>query len=252
MHAEHNLSPQNGLHDTPNIETLSLQLRRFAENHNWHEPDIITNRLKLRRAFAQPVVAAAAAFMAAGRIALALQVKAEFARLLETTGSLDRLCVKRCDEEDELVVLEHFKVQLKRMLLDMASLLESNGECCRNEELRMKNEEIDSLPRNTRKTQKIIEVPADSKLCENDDNRMSDKAKKTEWVTVTEAAGILGVTKGTVSKWAQKGRFADNGLTGPKKMLSKVSVLLVKQELEEKELRQDILDLREDGRRISS
>jgi excisionase family DNA binding protein len=74
--------------------------------------------------------------------------------------------------------------------------------------------------------------------------------KSDSYITFSEAAAILGVTRGTVSKWSKKGRFTDNGLKGQKRRLSKVCVLLVKQEIDDEYLKNDAAELRNDARRI--
>ena len=106
---------------------LTPALRCFAEHHDWHAPGPFTNRIKLRLAFKKPIRAAVNEFMGTGKVTLALQIKAEFARLLENTRALDRLCVKRIDEDDELVMLEHTKAHLAESLCDLASMLDGGN-----------------------------------------------------------------------------------------------------------------------------
>ncbi len=206
MRNEH-ISGPRGPQDPP--EPLPLQLRQFARNHNWHEPDIITNRLKLRRAFKKPIRAAVNEFMGTGKVTLALQIKAEFARLLENTRRLDRLCVKRIDEDDELVMLEHTKAHLTESLNDLAAMLEGS------------------------------QRPGELNPQERDAVSDLDKATEGPWMTFAETAKLLGKSKSTVSKWAKKGRFSDNGLQGQKRRLSKASVLLVKRDIEERDRKKD-------------
>jgi excisionase family DNA binding protein len=201
--------PGNGPHNDPQVP-LTLQLRQFARTHNWHEPDIITNRLKLRRAFAKPIRAAVNDLVADRRDALALQIKAEFARLLENTRALDRLCVKRIDEDDELVMLEHTKAHLAESLCDLAVMLDGGQEGAQGD------------------TQRSL-----------DPGSMSGMTAQEPWMTFAETAKLLGKSKSTVSKWAKKGRFSDNGLKGQKRRLSKASVLLVKREIEENDRKKD-------------
>lgn len=107
-----------------NAGGLTPALRCFAEHHDWHAPGPFTNRIKLRLAFKKPIRAAVNEFMGTGKVTLALQIKADFARLLENTRALDRLCVKRIDEDDELVMLEHTKAHLAESLCDLAAMLE--------------------------------------------------------------------------------------------------------------------------------
>ena len=211
------ISDPRGPQDPP--EPLPLQLRQFAQNHNWHEPDIITNRRKLRRAFKKPIRAAVNEFMGTGKVTLALQIKADFARLLENTRALDRLCVKRIDEDDELVMLEHTKAHLADSLNDLATMLEGS------------------------------QRPGELNPQERGAVSGLEKTTDGPWMTFAETAKLLGRSKSTVSKWAKKGRFSDNGLKGQKRRLSKASVLLVKREIEEKDDKDDDDDVRYDRRR---
>lgn len=70
------------------------------------------------------------------------------------------------------------------------------------------------------------------------------------YITFQEAADILGIKKSTVSKWSTKGRFKDNGYTGQSRRLLLSSVLLVKHEVEEKDIKKDARGLRRDAERI--
>ena len=70
------------------------------------------------------------------------------------------------------------------------------------------------------------------------------------YITFQEAADILGIEKGTVSKWSNKGRFKDNGRSGQLRRLLLSSVLLVKHEEEEKDIKKDVRELRRDAKNI--
>lgn len=64
-----------------------------------------------------------------------------------------------------------------------------------------------------------------------------------EWITVAEAAKLLEVTRGTVSKWASQGKFTDNGQSGRDRRLLKSSVLIVKQQIADGDRKKDDEDL---------
>ena len=193
---------------------LTGALLCFARNHNWHEPGHITNKLKLRLAFKKPIRAATNTLLARGRDGLAEQVKADFFKLQEMVRALDRLCVKRIDKEDELVMLEHTKAHLTESLSELAELLETSQ----------------------RPSRKGTEIPPES--------------DEGQWITVSEAADITGVHKGTISRWIREGKIPTNGKKGRHRRVSKTAVLLLKQAREDKELKQDIEDLRKDAKRI--
>lgn len=71
-----------------------------------------------------------------------------------------------------------------------------------------------------------------------------------DYITFQEAADILGIKKGTVSKWSNRGRFKDNGRSGQLRRLLLSSVLLVKHEEEEKDIKKDARELRSDANSI--
>jgi hypothetical protein len=200
---------------------LPEALRCFARHHDWHEPGPITNRLKVWLAFKKPVHAAANKLLFDRRDGLSEQIRAEFKRILEMCRPLDDLCGRRIDEVDELGALEHTKATLAERMSDLAELIEGSQVPHRHGGLNPQKRDA-----------------------------VSDLEKSDSYITFSEAAAILGVTRGTVSKWSKKGRFTDNGLKGQKRRLSKVCVLLVKQEIDDEYLKNDAAELRNDARRI--
>ena len=196
--------------------SLPLALRWFAEYHDWHESGYLANQLKILLVFKKPVRAAANKLLAIGLDGLAAQIKKEFKQLLEMCQPLDGVRGRLIVEEDEAMKLEHTRAYLTESLVELAELVESG----------QKNEII----KNAETTQQAHE---------NGD----------QWLTNREAAKILGIHRSTVPKWAEKGRFSDNGKKGQKKRLSKASVLLVKREIEDNDARGDDEDVRDDLRR---
>ena len=188
--------------------SLPAALRWFAEHHNWHEPAYLGNQLKLRLVFREPVLAATNKMLAGGRDGLAERVLEDFKRLRKMIKPLDNTGIRQIIDEDELEALEHTKATAVRRMNELADLIEIG---LKNEECRIKNAET---------TQQTPE-------------------KGNQWLTNSEAGKILGIDRSTVSKWAEKGRFSDNGLEGQKKRLSKASVLLVKQEIEDTDRKKD-------------
>jgi len=70
-------------------------------------------------------------------------------------------------------------------------------------------------------------------------------------ISLTEAAGLLGMNKGTVGRLADAGRILDNEERGKNRRVWKSSVLLLKQRQEDEQLLQEVKDLRIDSERIS-
>jgi hypothetical protein len=71
-----------------------------------------------------------------------------------------------------------------------------------------------------------------------------------EYISFTEASEILAVNKGTVSRWANQQLLADNGKAGHSRKVLKSSVLMLKEVREQKELLEDVRQLRADAGRI--
>jgi hypothetical protein len=179
--------------------SLPAALRWFAKHHNWHEPAYLGNQLKLRLVFREPVLAATHQLLAKGRDGLAERVWEDFKRLRKMIKPLDNTGIRQIIDEDELETLEHTKATAARRMNELADLIESGDQ-----------------PRKPQIAQK-----------------MSKEDSKTEWMTFGKTAKLLGVSISTVSKWAQKGRFTDNGIKGQKRRLSTASVLLIKQDIED-------------------
>jgi hypothetical protein len=206
---------------------LTPALRCFAQHHNWHDPGIYTNKRILRRVFAKPIAKAVAELALDGKTAISAQIQTDFARLQETTRSLDQMCIKRIDEDDEEVVFEHIKEQLNKIILELAAMLESGQKSAR----------------------KIVDIPPDESKNLRPESHLS-LAGEEQWVTMTEAAQMLGKHPGTISYWVQTGKVTDNGKKRYQRRVLKADVALIKQDIEEKDLRKDIRDLRKDAKRI--
>ena len=60
-----------------------------------------------------------------------------------------------------------------------------------------------------------------------------------EWIRITDAARIVGVAKGMISRWADKGKICDNGKKKKERRVSKLSVLSLKHKREHEEVLMD-------------
>lgn len=69
-------------------------------------------------------------------------------------------------------------------------------------------------------------------------------------ISLTEAGELLGVNKGTVSRYADAGEILDNGEEDQNRKVWESSVLLLKQRREDKEVLQDAKDLRKDSQKL--
>jgi len=71
-----------------------------------------------------------------------------------------------------------------------------------------------------------------------------------EFITIQEVSVILSVNKGTVSRFVTEGKIKHNGESGKKRRVSKLSVLVLKDEREREQVRKDFDEYREDMKRI--
>jgi excisionase family DNA binding protein len=72
-----------------------------------------------------------------------------------------------------------------------------------------------------------------------------------DWITVTEAASLLGKHHGTVSRWATAGKLKSNKKKGKDRRILKSSVLLLKNKRECEDVLQDAAeDLRDRANKI--
>jgi len=74
----------------------------------------------------------------------------------------------------------------------------------------------------------------------------SGQTEEGVFITLREASVLLGVSKGTVSRWTNEGKIKDNGVKGQGRKVSKASVLIMKLEREEKQARGDYEDYKRD------
>lgn len=64
--------------------------------------------------------------------------------------------------------------------------------------------------------------------------------REPEWITYTQAADFLSVSKSTVSRWSKKGILRSNHRRGRHKRISKTSVILWKRTQEEEQIVRDL------------
>jgi hypothetical protein len=69
---------------------------------------------------------------------------------------------------------------------------------------------------------------------------------KDEWLKLVEAAKLLHVDKGTVSRWADEGKIQDNGQKRKARRVSKISVLLLKDKREREDSLKDAAEVLQD------
>ncbi len=146
----------------------------------------------------------------------------EYAELLEAAGTFDKLCKKGCESEDELAEFDHGKRQVCSVAFRLAQVLKT-------------------AETKTKRPTHRGKIP------------IKDCPKTPDcYITFAEAATMLGVTKGTVSRWTGQDKLRDNGKTGQNRKVSKTSVLMLKEQRQQQELAEDAADIRRDSALISS
>lgn len=199
---------------------LGERLRRWAQEYNWYQTGRFQNALVISRTFAKPIGKAVDDFLSQGCVALAIQIKTDFDLLIELVKRFDNRFHQKFGEEEEWIACEYLREKIHTTLDGLAARLDNRD---------LKTDCPDTPP------------PAQSSP--------KSTAAHDKWLTFAKAAELLAIGKGTVSKWAKQNRFVDNGLKGQRRRLSKLSVLMVKQEIEDKDIQNDVKDLRLDARR---
>jgi excisionase family DNA binding protein len=72
-----------------------------------------------------------------------------------------------------------------------------------------------------------------------EEKKVVKEPQEDELIMLTGAAKLLGVDRGTVSRWADEGKIKDNKQKGRRRRVSKISVLLLKDKREREDLRRD-------------
>lgn len=202
------------------MPALSERLCQWADQQDWRTVDAIAYPLRFERQFGKELRTLIVSQETAGQRFCAQQIADAVQTLLALCQRLDRKVRKGCYTESEVSELEYLRGQVISAIHRLADLV---------------------LPR-----------PAQSSCEPSARTSARTDCAADAWITFSKAAELLGVTKATVSKWARQRRFADNGLSGQRRRVSRSSVLLVKQQMEEDVLLQDVEELRQDARRLGT
>ena len=191
------------------MSQIGNELRQWAETNDFYENGILSNGLKLNRLAAERIRRIIIELEYHGRDRLAKRLEAEFSEIVEKCHSLDMARVKGCFTEDQYMLLDLKRRKIIGAVFEVAELVE----------MVERNQKSDSRIQTT---------------------------NKNEWITLAEAGRLLVVSKSTICRWADKGRFTDNGKSGRSRRLLKSSVALVKQLIEDEDIQRDAQELRRD------
>lgn len=96
-----------------------------------------------------------------------------------------------------------------------------------------------------------VRVPSKGFLAPGEfEDRLKLNNLNDSWITITEAADLLVIHRGVVSRWATEGKIKDNKETGKQRRVLLSDVLLQKHKRENRELLKDAKDLRRDSQQF--
>lgn len=228
-HAGHVNKPES---DHP----LAAEIRHWTANIPISERDIVANCLKFKWAFAEKIQTHAKMLYGENRLPLAQQIKLDFEHVKSAIREYDMHCDKRCYEDDEAEILENKRKRIETLGNNLADLISGR---CWLPIVHLTSHEQEGLKTKIQRKPpiKIIEMSANKKApCSTVSPKPPVAEVQDAWISYDEAADLLEMTKSTVSKWTSQGRFIDNGCVGPKRKLSRNSVILAKQQHEDQQL----------------
>lgn len=220
---------------TDSKKSVSKQLLLWARGNDWYRVDIQTNQLRLQQAFGQAVEAITKELDYQNQPKVRRQVFDCYDMLMAKSRQIDMVCRTGCRSGDEILELEFLRTKAIAAAVELAEVLS----------LLQKKSGTTDFTDYTERHKTTLDSPI-----RGNDTLTGSVQTGEDWITFTQAAEIIGVSKGTISKWAAEGRFKDNGRTGQKRRLLKSSVLVIKQEIEDNDLKKDIRDLRHDARKL--
>jgi excisionase family DNA binding protein len=216
-------------------DNMGDRIRQWAAENDWYKVDITTNQLRLEQAFGLTIETVTTDMDRRNQSKMRRQVFDCFDHLMAKCRQIDMVCRTGCRSEAEMLELEFLRGKAVGAAAELSEVVRIIG----NLELKIENVEKNNLD---------SRLPPSPKGF-GGTGRGNDKTED-EWITFAQAAEILGVSKPTLTRWADDGKIQCNGKKGRLRKLNKVSVLLAKQAVEDEAVRQDIRELRQDARKF--
>lgn len=201
---------------------ISEKIRKWAMKNAWYQIGISTNHLRLRQAFGEMIEIIARDLKFHQQYLHRHQLYNCWDQLMGLCRQIDMACRAGCQNEEELLELEFLRGKAIGAAAELAELLEL-------------------LPDQRQHRQKTFSA-----------QKRQPPPEADRWITVTEAAEMLEVSKSTISKWTKEGRITHNAMGGHRRRLSRLSILLLKQEREDEYLVRDVKDLKEDVKKMTN
>jgi len=192
------------------MKSLSKQLREWASSYDFYYNSIISCGLEIDRNFYPAIEKIALELDYHGKNRMSTRLDREYKSLQQKCKVFEKLKKQGCDNEDDLAVLDYSRTRIVCAANEIAGFL-------------------------------------DLLSCQCFAEQNAPVKPKDEWITFADAANLLGVCKGTVSRWANQGRLKDNKMNGQKRKVSKIGVLFLKQQREDMDLVKDSKELRADS-----
>jgi hypothetical protein len=230
---------------------LAPEIREWTANIPFNERNTVTNHLNFKWAFAEKIQLHIKTLYRENRIPLAQQIKMDYENIKTTIRDFDMHCEKRCYEEDEAEILESKRKNIETLGKNLANLIAGR---CRLSLEQLNGREQERLKTETQRTPpiRIATLPPQPNNGQKDVSRStvhsnSAQTIPTEWISFAEAAKLAGgVNKSTLTRWANEQKIQCNGKTGHDRKLNKISVILYKQAVDEKNQKKDDQDVAED------
>ena len=222
--------------------TLKDEIRRWVKHHKWFEITAQTNQAKLDQQFGSMIETLAGQLDYHDQTKLRRNLLDCWDHLMAKCMKIDAICRTGCRSKTELLELEFLRCKAIATAQELAEVLEL---------VINPNEAIYGADA----SRGLNPYKCDAISClEKNDRSVSIKsvADSEQWCTFAWAAERLGVSKGTISNWARKGRLRDNGGWGQQRRVLKADVLLIWQRQEDEALLNDVREIREDAARIEN
>lgn len=203
-------------------DAVSTQVLEWVQTNDWYQINTDTNQLRLERRFGRAIETMARHLESEDKPKLRRQMLHCWDSLTAKCRTIDLLCRAGCFSLKDRMELDFLRCKAVGAGCELAELLNLI-----HRSLACEREEPDLSMRSCRAV--------------NSDNT-------AEWLTYRQAADILVVSKATICRWVKERKLVGNGKHGRQIRLSKTSVLLAKQDMEDQQLRQDVQDLRKDAR----
>lgn len=195
------------------MELLADNILRWAQKNNWYLIDAESNQLRFERKFEQVFRDIRTELEYQGRLQLKGQLDSSYGKVITRCRHIDIACRSGCKNESEMYELQFLRAKAMAAIYELAEVV------------------------------KILQKANTEPIEENTEQNENPE----KWITIYEAAAILGVSKSTVSKWASQKSIKDNGKKHKGRRLLRSSVLFFKDKREQRDVQRDILELRSDA-----